>query len=481
MEKRFQKTDGLARLQTASLLGAAAVCVLFSLPYLQSFSFWVDEVYTHALLRKSWAEMLAGTMADVHPPLYYILLRLFLCAFGESWLNYRLASFVPFVVLALTAAFSFRRRLGYFPALLFIILSGLMPHAMAYNAEARMYSWALLFVTLCGYALYLILQEDSRRAWVLFTLMGLGAAYTHYYAFLNICFLYLTLLIALLADHKSLRSWWICVGVSVAGYLPWLFAFLTTLGRTAGSFWLTATPSLTDTLQIVYNDHIAGMLLVVLSLASAVACLVSARRIGLAPLHWMVLGTLLTAAGTLAAGHIVSALIRPLFLSRYFYPCCGLIWLCLGVSVQELTKALGGKRLIPLAAVLLLALDCFWKPYTAKRPELIEVNGLISDSLRFVNERATPGDLVCSNVGYQLSSNGLVLYFAGNPDLTVVEYGGDWLRPGSSTFLFTPELGYLPEDVQAAIDSAGMTVADSRGACLAGGFFTVYHIISSSA
>ncbi|MGN0983965.1 MAG: glycosyltransferase family 39 protein [Gemmiger sp.] len=480
MEKHSRSPVFRPVLQTASLLAAAAGCVLLSLPYLQSHSFWVDEVYTHALLRKSWMGMLAETMADVHPPLYYILLRLFLCAFGESWLNYRLASLVPFLLLSLTAAFHFRRRLGYFPALLFLLLSGLMPHAMVYNAEVRMYSWALLFVTLCGYSLYLILEDGSRRAWALFTLMGLGAAYTHYYAFLSVCFLYLTLLIALLANHKSLKGWWICAGVSVAGYLPWLLPFLTTLGRTAGSFWLTAIPSLTETLQIVYSGHIAGMLLILLSLFSAVACLILAGHNRLTPQHWMVLGTLLMAAGTLAVGHMVSALVRPLFLSRYFYPCCGLIWLSLGIAVQELTENLGGKRLILLAAVLLLALDCFWKPYTAKRAELIEVNGMIDDSLRYVNERAAPGDLICSNVGYQLSSNGLVLYFAENPNLTVVEYGADWLQPEHSTFLFTPELGYLPEDVQAAIDSAGMTVADSRGVCLAGGFFTVYHIVPAA-
>lgn len=465
-------------LQIISLLAAAAVCVYLSLPYLNSLSFWVDEVYTYGLMQKSWGGMLAETMADVHPPLYYIILRLFISVFGATYLNYRLASFLPYLILSLTAAFSFRKRLGYFPALLFILLSGLMPAAMTYNAEARMYSWALLFVTLCGYALFLILSGGGRGAWVLFTLMGLGAAYTHYYAFLSVCLLYFSLLVATLAQKKPLRGWLICVGASLLGYLPWLLPFLTTLGRTAGDFWLTGVPSLLNTLQILYNDHIAGLLLLALSFAAPLLYLFTARSVGMSAKHWLAAAMGITAIGTLCIAYAASALVRPLFLTRYFYPCCGLVWLCFGLAVQELGRRWKWLHLLSMAAIVVLALDCFWKPYTGKKNELIEVNNTVEFSVNYVNDRAKPGDILCSTVGYTLSSNGLSMYFAGNPNLTVVEYeDGQWLQPGHSTFLFTPELGYLQDDAQAAVDAAGFEVAESHGVGLEAGFHTVYHLV----
>ena len=160
------------RLPQLLLLLYGAVLLGFSVPFLLDRSFWLDEIYTWELIGQSWRDMILGTAADVHPPLYYCIVKTFCALFGYREPVLRLASFLPAVILVLVAAFGFQPRFGTLPAAYFITCLALMPYAMRTNAEARMYSWAFLFVTLCGYALYLILHLGRRRDWVLFTAMG---------------------------------------------------------------------------------------------------------------------------------------------------------------------------------------------------------------------------------------------------------------------------------------------------------------------
>lgn len=47
-------------------------------------SFWYDEAFSWRLTTFSWHEMLQRAAGDVHPPLYYALLKLWSMAFGAS-------------------------------------------------------------------------------------------------------------------------------------------------------------------------------------------------------------------------------------------------------------------------------------------------------------------------------------------------------------------------------------------------------------
>lgn len=469
------------RTRIAQLLAAQYIAVLlcFSFPFLSNRSFWLDEVFTWEMVKGSWGEVFARTAQDVHPPLYYLILKLFCSLFGYHELVFRLVSFLPAVILAFAAVFSLLPRLGTLPAVYFMTCTALMPYAMRTNAEARMYSWAFLFVTLCGYGLYLILQVGRRRDWVLFTAMGIGAAWTHYFAFLAIAVLYLALLVFLLARRQSVRGWLCCFGVSVLCYLPWLGVFLSTFTRTAGSFWLTAVPALHDTLALLYSDHISGWLLLGLS-ALLLAWFLLRRPAGCPAAVCLAAASLGCAAAVLGVGYGVSALVRPLFLSRYFYPVCGLLWLCTGMAAQALVRRLR----IPSPAGLLLvlaALYCAWKPYCEEASTNLERSGWIDDSVAYVEQTAEPGARLTSSVGMDLREATLEIYFPGW-DITAYDSAGGWIpQDGHSVFLFTPELGYLQEDAQAAADAAGYTVESSRGVCLGAGYFTAYHLVPGGA
>ena len=90
--------------------------------------------------------------------------------------------------------------------------------------ELRMYTWALFFVTACGiYAYELYQNPQSTKLFYFFILFGILSAYTHYYAFLTVCFIDLFLIIALLKRNK--KDWKLCLAfcmVSLLAYLPWI-------------------------------------------------------------------------------------------------------------------------------------------------------------------------------------------------------------------------------------------------------------------
>ena len=60
-----------------------------------SYDLWVDEAFSIRMLEHSYGEMIALTAKDVHPPLYYIILKA-----GIGILNFCFAGRVPEIFCA---------------------------------------------------------------------------------------------------------------------------------------------------------------------------------------------------------------------------------------------------------------------------------------------------------------------------------------------------------------------------------------------
>src|SRR3990167_11264009 len=52
-------------------------------------SLWHDEAFSALLIKYPWGEMMQRIGLDVHPPMYYIFLRIWHYAFGDSLLALR--------------------------------------------------------------------------------------------------------------------------------------------------------------------------------------------------------------------------------------------------------------------------------------------------------------------------------------------------------------------------------------------------------
>lgn len=106
----------------AVLLLAGIVMLGVSVSLCFSDDIWYDELFTMGLADQSLSELTAITAADVHPPLYYIIVKLFLGVFGaersgvEPVMIAKLVSVLPFLLCMLYAVTKIRKYFGMFSA-----------------------------------------------------------------------------------------------------------------------------------------------------------------------------------------------------------------------------------------------------------------------------------------------------------------------------------------------------------------------------
>lgn len=153
--------------------------VIVNFFFLTKRTLWVDEAYSAILARRSIGEIHAALRFDAGPPLYYDLLHLWRCLFGESELALRslsllLAAITTFGVYAF-ACRCWDRKTALAAACLF----ALAPLTIAYAQEARNYT---LLAALClgfGIALMQYLERGEKKSLAAAGLLGLALVYTH--------------------------------------------------------------------------------------------------------------------------------------------------------------------------------------------------------------------------------------------------------------------------------------------------------------
>ncbi len=321
-------------------------------------SLWADEAYTMYLLKMNFGDIVKATAMDVHPPLYYFIAKLFTIILGYSVTIVKLASIMPVVLTMLfvkNKAKKIFKENANLITVMFILLIGLSPRAISMSVELRMYTWAMFFVTCSGiYAYELYKNPQNRKVLVLFILSGLAASYTHYYAALTECIIYLFLIINLLVSSR--KNWKTCLifsGVTIIGYLPWLPTFIKQFTRVRGEWWLTTfnSESILSALKYLFNgDFVNIYLILVATLFVGVITSIKSKKEDND--IWFAVTAILSFILTVAIGCIVSKLIRPVFVERYMYPAAGLFFLGLSIVICKSDyKNLARDILIGLIAI----------------------------------------------------------------------------------------------------------------------------------
>ena len=79
-------------------------------------AFWGDEGYTIRLAKMSLKDMIYATAGDVHPPLYYFLVKGLYCLFGNNGFTYQLSAWLPYCAILLLACSVIRKEFGVITA-----------------------------------------------------------------------------------------------------------------------------------------------------------------------------------------------------------------------------------------------------------------------------------------------------------------------------------------------------------------------------
>lgn len=182
---------------------------------------WLDEALSVNIARLPIGEISEALRQDGHPPLYYLLLHVWMEAFGEGDRAVRSLSGLLTVVGVALAYLCGRRlgstRLGVTAALVFAV----SPFAFRFASETRMYSLVMVLV-MVGYLLVSSALDNPRPAMLGGVAVTTSALmWTHYWTFWLLGSVGI-LLIAQARQSVAARKVLAAMAVGALTFIPWV-------------------------------------------------------------------------------------------------------------------------------------------------------------------------------------------------------------------------------------------------------------------
>lgn len=246
----------LHKLRTTLIIIITSIIALMLSMHLSLF---IDESFTMSLIRHSYRSIISLDALDIHPPLYYLILKLFLyvVTFGHQsivtdTILARLFSFacllIAFFVTCLTLN---TMKLRYNARILYILLTIFMLYIQEVTS-IRMYPLAILFVALEFYNLVKYVYRHQTRYLNLLTFFAILAAYTHdYAAVIAGLFILLAFIHNLIKKSYNAYKWLISGIIFFIAYLPWIKISLNQALNLPPQYWILMINSLQDSLLFV--------------------------------------------------------------------------------------------------------------------------------------------------------------------------------------------------------------------------------------
>ncbi len=191
-------------------------------------SAWADEITTLLIAdpSHSFGQFWDLVLSDTHPPLFYLLMRWWSAAFGQSDLAARVPSLF-FGVLAVGAAAVAFKPHGFRGRLALMLLLAVSPGAIEYAQETRSYSMLLLLSTVITGTCFRFVccrgKDNDRpvRTIVILAIAGIIASYTHYFGFLVAVAAGLIAVAAAGRDRRRLTAAGVGLSSIIAAFVPW--------------------------------------------------------------------------------------------------------------------------------------------------------------------------------------------------------------------------------------------------------------------
>lgn len=232
---------------------------LVALGNMTRWSIWFDEAFGAYLIRFSYWDIVRFTALDVHPPLYYWLLKSWTFVFGASELGVRSMSLF-FALIGLIGLYALLRRLfSSTPiALLGTFAASLSPMLVRFSDEARMYTLAFAIVMWATYVLARAINSKGRKWWVAYAILLATGMYTHYFVALAWLAHWAWRWYEVRHGRQSkfwTREWVRAHMLAVALFFPWLPLAVYQFSVLQAGFWIPPLSAYTPV------DYLSNMLL----------------------------------------------------------------------------------------------------------------------------------------------------------------------------------------------------------------------------
>jgi len=186
---------------------------------------WCDEGSSLLMSQYSPSLIWAHSAHDVHPPLYFFLLHVWIDVFGDSLFSIRLLSVLPGIATVGLGMWLVHQVATRHAAIVAGVLLALLPIAVRYSQEVRMYSLMGLWLLGATIALvYWIKKPERHRYLVIYVLLMTASFYTHYFTGLCALSHWAYLLMVRSEKHRLITrpAWWVANSFIVLLYAPWI-------------------------------------------------------------------------------------------------------------------------------------------------------------------------------------------------------------------------------------------------------------------
>ncbi|REC32380.1 hypothetical protein CF160_07910 [Enterococcus pseudoavium] len=219
--------------------------IIISINNVLNVSIWLDDAYTLGIIKYPASEIIYLTGLDVHPPLYYLIVRFFfLLSPANPFMQViygRFISLLPILITIFVGFLIFREyNMDKYKSIFFSSLFMFMPHISYYSVEIRMYSWAMLFIGVSFFGALKYLKNYSYK-WLFLVLLGSTlAAYTHYFSAVmgGLIFLFLFIYGLGKKSKKVVVEAFIAAILFLILYSPWLIVAIGQVKGVANSYWI---------------------------------------------------------------------------------------------------------------------------------------------------------------------------------------------------------------------------------------------------
>lgn len=214
------------RFYLAGFLAAAAILRLYGLT---ANDLWADELFSWRLTQLGFTELLATLGADIHPPLYFLLLKAFVSIVGDSLTSLRLFQALPSIAtvgLIFTFAHTRTDRPTATIAAAIMLLS---PASIHYAHQVRAYALCEMMGVVVVLAM---LRYCNTRRPIDLAAFGIAAAALNYLHFIGPFFLAGVFALAayFAATGRVARPAFLAVVLALAlagaALVPWLWYLL---------------------------------------------------------------------------------------------------------------------------------------------------------------------------------------------------------------------------------------------------------------
>lgn len=333
---------------------------------------WGDELFSYGMGKIPFSEFLNIGLNDVHPLLYYLILRFFLIiAMFFNITNLvavsKFVSLIPIYLTLIIGCYYLKKHFNILTAGVFALCITSMPQLMIYSVEVRMYSWALFFLTASFLIIYDIVKSNSIKKWIILTILTICSCYTHYFSALTSGVLYLLFLLYIIRNNKNLLKSWFCSAIiSAISFGLWIPILLKQANGVYNNFWIDPVSGksiityvyyiLSPANQFAYsniyiNPTIMGTLMLIL-IISLFCYYFRSKNENNVKLSYYGLVTVLL---VITIGICISFLTKPIMHPRYLIPLIGIFWISVSILISKTYK---NKKIFSIIIMFLILVGC---------------------------------------------------------------------------------------------------------------------------